>query len=91
MNKTEIKKAINKAVIRFAESLGYEIHDHEVGSSVIFCKRNEKGSIEYDRSEHTAYFRSMDGDKVRHDADKINKYAEAKKKIFKLQNKLQLV
>ena len=50
MNKSEIRKAVNKAVFEFAESLGYMIDDHGEGGRVTFTKPNSKtidDSIEY--------------------------------------------
>ena len=52
MTKTEARKAINKAVYIYAESLGYEMSDDNDGSNVVFSKPDCQSSdetIEYHR------------------------------------------
>lgn len=52
MNKTELRKNINKSVYQFVESLGYTMSDDEDGSYVTFTKIGSswKDSIDYMRS-----------------------------------------
>ena len=52
MNKTELRKNINKSVYQFVESLGYTMSDDNDGSYVTFTKigSNWRDSIDYMRS-----------------------------------------
>ena len=79
MNKKEIKSAINKAAYKFAESLGYEVHDDGMGASVTFIKPDAKrhdDTIEWDRSYHDTCVLNWASDEIKADADKINEYME---------------
>jgi hypothetical protein len=74
MNKTEIKKEINKRVYRFAESLGYEIQDFGDGACVQMCKRNEKDFIEYHRSSYDVCVTNWSSTRLKADAKRIEQF-----------------
>lgn len=84
MTKTEIKKAINKAVYQFAESLGYEVNDFGDGSTVTFTtpSGNIDDAIEYQRSEHYAIVMKRACQKSHDDCEAINAYAEEQKRVY---------
>ena len=79
MNKSEIRKAINKAVFEFAESLGYMIDDHGEGGRVTFIKPDAKtlnDSIEYSRSQQSTCTLNWASKAVKTDESKIEKFIE---------------
>jgi len=79
MNKTEIKKAINKAVYQYAESLGYSVHDDNDGSYVTFVKdgnSNGQDAIDYSRSRHETYVLNWASSETKADAALIDDYAK---------------
>lgn len=79
MNKSEIRKAVNKAVFEFAESLGYMIDDHGEGGRVTFVKPDEKNidnSIEYSRSQQSTCTLNWASSKIKADETKIEKFIE---------------
>lgn len=78
MTKTEAKKAINKAVYIYAESLGYNVIDDGMGASVTFDKQGDRwdNTIDYHRSSHTTCTLNWATDDCKEDADKIEAYAQ---------------
>lgn len=79
MNKSEIRKAVNKAVFEFAESLGYMIDDRGEGGRVTFVKPDEKNidnSIEYSRSQQSTCTLNWASSKIKADETKIEKFIE---------------
>lgn len=79
MNKSEIRKAVNKAVFEFAESLGYMIDDHGEGGRVTFIKPDAKtlnDSIEYSRSQQSTCTLNWASKAVKTDESKIEKFIE---------------
>jgi len=77
MNKSEIRKAINKAVFEFAESLGYMVDDHGEGGRVTFIKYDENNidnSIEYSRSQQSTCTLNWASKAVKADETKIEKF-----------------
>lgn len=84
MTKTEIKKAINKAVYQFAESLGYDVNDFGDGSTVTFSSPtgNFDDAIDYQRSEHCAIVMNWASKKSHDDCEAINAYAEEQKRVY---------
>ena len=86
MNKSEIRKAVNKAVFEFAESLGYMIDDHGEGGRVTFTKPNSKtidDSIEYSRSQQSTCTLNWASRTTKADETKIEKFIERIVKIIK--------
>jgi hypothetical protein len=78
MTKTEIKKAINKAVYQYAESLGYQMSDDNDGSYVTFSKPecdHYDDMIDYSRSHHETCVLNWASDEIKADAEKIDVYA----------------
>jgi len=78
MTKTEIKKAINKAVYQYAESLGYQMSDDNDGSYVTFTKGGYSSpdeSIDYSRSNHDVCVLNWASDEIKADAEKIDAFA----------------
>lgn len=86
MNKTEIKKAINKAVYQYAESLGYNVHDDNDGSYVTFVKSGRssggKDAIDYSRSQHETYVLNWASSETKADAELIDNYAQEQVKKY---------
>jgi hypothetical protein len=85
MNKTEIKKAINKAVYQYAESLGYGVYDDNDGSYVTFVKGGHssgKESIDYSRSQHDTAVLNWASNETKADAALIDDYAKEQIKKY---------
>jgi hypothetical protein len=79
MTKTEIKRAINKAVYEYVTSLGYEIADDTDGSCVTFIPNNCHDvyeMIEYSRSYHETYVLKSALEETKADANKIDEFAK---------------
>jgi hypothetical protein len=79
MNKTEKRKYINKSVYVFAEALGYDMSDDDMGHYVTLSKpetRKSDDCIEYSRSEHEAYCVNWANEDVQRDTDKINEFVK---------------
>lgn len=76
MTKKEIKSMINKAAYKYAESLGYEVHDDNDGSYVTFIKLGKlvDDSIDWHRSQHETCVLNWAGDDTKSDAEKIDRY-----------------
>ena len=86
MNKSEVRKAVNKAVFEFAKSLGYMIDDHGEGGRVTFTKPNAKtidDSIEYSRSQQSTCTLNWASRTTKADETKIEKFIERIVKIIK--------
>jgi hypothetical protein len=86
MNKSEIRKAVNKAVFEFAESLGYMIEDDGFGGRVTFIKPEAKtidDSIEYSRSQQSTCTLNWASKATKADETKIEKFIERIVKIIK--------
>jgi hypothetical protein len=86
MNKSEIRKAVNKAVFEFAESLGYMVDDHGEGGRVTFVKHDAKtidDSIEYSRSQQSTCTLNWASSKIKADETKIEKFIERIVKTIK--------
>ena len=86
MDKSEIRKAINKAVFEFAESLGYMIDDHGEGGRVTFTKPDAKtidDSIEYSRSQQSTCTLNWASKTAKVDETKIEKFIESIVKTIK--------
>jgi hypothetical protein len=82
MNKTQIKKHINKSVYEFVTEMGYLISDDNDGSSVTFSKPDCKSyddTIEYHRSVQDTCVLNWASDEVKADAEKIDEYIKAVK------------
>lgn len=80
MTKKEIRNTINKSVYEYAETLGYTMSDDGDGARVTFTPENCKSyddTIEYSRSQHDTCVMNEASDKVKADADKIDRYARA--------------
>lgn len=84
MTKTEIKRAINKAVYQFVESLGYTIYDEGDGSTVTFTKEsnNSDNTIDYHRSTHDTCVLSWASNEIKNDARLIDNYAKEQMKQY---------
>jgi hypothetical protein len=85
MTKKEIKSAINKAVYQYAESLGYDMSDDGMGSSVTFYKPDRTDaydSIEYHRSEHETCVVNWASDEIKADAELIDVFANEQKRMY---------
>jgi hypothetical protein len=85
MNKTEIKKAINKAVYQYAESLGYGVYDDNDGSYVTFVKGGHSSgeeSIDYSRSQHDTAVLNWASNETKADAALIDDYAKEQIKKY---------
>lgn len=92
MNKTQIRKHINKSVFEFVTEMGYQISDDEDGSRVLFYNpefENWDDAIEYHRSTHYADTFSYAADIVRLDAHKINEYIKAIKADIEWKSKIE--
>ena len=78
MNKKELKNAVNKAVYKYAESLGYQMSDDGDGSCVTFTPDggSNDDTIDYSRSHHETYTLNWASDKCKADAEKIEQYAK---------------
>jgi len=79
MNKTEKRKYINKSVYTFAEALGYDMSDDDMGHYVTLSKpetRKSDNCIGYSRSGHDASCTSYASEEVQRDIDKINKFVK---------------
>jgi hypothetical protein len=78
MNKKELKNTVNKAVYKYAESLGYQMSDDGDGSCVTFTPDggSNDDTIDYSRSQHETYVLNWASDKCKADADKIEQYAQ---------------
>ena len=77
MNKTEKRKYINKSVYMFAEKLGYDMSDDDMGHYVTLSKpgtRKSDDCIEYSRSGHDACCVNWANEEVQRDTDKINEF-----------------
>lgn len=77
MTKTEIKRAINKAVYEYVTLLGYTIYDDGDGSTVTFAKEssNSDNSIDYSRSSHETCILNWASNEIKNDAKLIEEYA----------------
>jgi hypothetical protein len=85
MTKKEIKSAINKAVYQYAESLGYNISDDGMGSSVTFYKDGYSKSddtIEYHRSYQETCVVNWASDEIKADAQLIDVFANEQKAMY---------
>jgi hypothetical protein len=78
MNKKELKNAVNKAVYKYAESLGYQVYDDGDGSCVTFRAEGDNiaDSIDYSRSHHDTYTLNWSSNECKADAEKIEQYAQ---------------
>ncbi len=79
MTKTEIKKAINKSVYQYVESLGYQISDDNDGSYVTFSKpecEHYNDMIDYSRSNHDICVLNYASDEIKADAELIEAYID---------------
>jgi len=86
MNKSEIRKAVNKAVFEFAESLGYMVDDHGEGGRVTFVKPEAKtmdDSIEYSRSQQSTCTLNWASEATKADEIKIEEFIECIIKTIK--------
>lgn len=87
MNRTEIKKAINKQVYEFAATLGYEMSDDGDGSTVTFMKpgcSTADETIDYGRSSHSTCTYNWAPEWVKADAQKIDEFAETIVRSFNI-------
>lgn len=78
MNKKELKNAVNKAVYKYAESLGYQMSDDGDGSCVTFTpdEGSNDDTIDYSRSHHETYTLNWSSNECKADAEKIEQYAK---------------
>lgn len=78
MNKKELKNTVNKAVYKYAESLGYQVYDDGDGSCVTFRAEGDNiaDSIDYSRSHHDTYTLNWSSNECKADAEKIEQYAK---------------
>jgi hypothetical protein len=77
MNKTEKRKYINKSVYTFAEALGYDMSDDDMGHYVTLYKPETMkmdDMISYSRSGHDACCVNWANEEVQRDTDKINEF-----------------
>ena len=77
MNKTEKRKYINKSVYTFAEALGYDMFDDDMGHYVTLSKPETMkmdDMISYSRSGHDACCVNWANEEVQRDTDKINEF-----------------
>ena len=92
MNKTQIKKHINKSVFEFVTEMGYMISDDGDGGRVLFYNpkfENWDNAIEYHRSTQDTYVLNWVIDEVKADADKIDEYIKAVKADIELKVKIE--
>jgi len=79
MNKTEKRKYINKSVYVFAEALGYDMSDDDMGHYVTLSKPETMkmdDMIGYSRSGHDASCVNWASEEVQRDTDKINEFVK---------------
>lgn len=81
MNKTELRKNINRSVYQFVESLGYTMSDDEDGSYVTFYKIGSdwKDCMDYMRSDQYVITNKDCNDEVKKD----EKIVEEQIKVIK--------
>ena len=75
MNKKEIRSAINKAAYKYAESLGYEVHDNEGDGTVLFVPdeyTSADDTITWHRSYHNTCVLNWASDNVKSNAEMID-------------------
>lgn len=92
MNKTQIKKHINKLVFEFVTEMGYMISDDGDGGRVTFIKGGYSSpdeSIEYHRSTYDTCVLSYASDEVKADAEKIDEYIKAVKSDIEWKVKIE--
>ena len=87
MNKTELRKALNKLVFEMVTGLGYIIDDDGDGGRVTFIKPNFKNyhdSIEYQRSNFDVCVLDDASDEVKEDAKTIEWFINTQRKSFNI-------
>ena len=87
MNKTELRRALNKLVFEMVTSLGYEVIDDGDGGRVTFIKPDHKNlydSIEYHKSRFDICVLNDASKTVKEDGETIEWFIETQRKALNI-------